>query len=236
MAVQHKASALNLVGGSLAGWLGALIGAQARNALGGSLIHLTTAQSNGIFGAVGVPLLSAFCYDFFYYWFHRLQHRYPALWAIHVVHHLGEGINVSTPARHHWLEIFARIPTVAIPMTVLLDVPPTSGIVLGMLLLAQQVFNHANMKVRFGHLSWIFTGTQLHRIHHSRFPEHRDKNFAAAFPIFDVLFGTYYHPHPNEFPPTGVEGEPDVRNVWQASMLPFRAWRNMISCRSRLNV
>jgi len=223
-----KASLLNLAGGALAGAVGAYIGEQIRNALGGGLIHLTAEQTSGVSGAVGVPLMVALCYDFFYYWFHRAQHSYPALWAIHKLHHMDEGINISTPARHHWLEIFARIPTVAIPMAVLLDVTTVSGAVVGMLLVGQQMFNHANLKITFGRLSWLFTGTQLHRIHHSRLPEHQDKNFAAVFPIWDLMFGTYFHPRPKEFPPTGVEGEPDVHTVWAASLLPFRVWRQAL--------
>jgi hypothetical protein len=37
------------------------------------------------------------------------------------------------------------------------------------------------------------------------------KNFVAFFPIWDILFGTYYHPARDEFPPTGVEGEKEIQ-------------------------
>lgn len=35
-------------------------------------------------------------------------------------------------------------------------------------------------------------------------PEHHDKNFADALPIFDIVFGTFERPKREEFPPTGL--------------------------------
>ena len=61
------------------------------------------------------------------------------------------------------------------------------------------------------------------RIHHSIEPEHRDKNFAVWFPIYDVLFGTAHRPKPGEFPETGVAGV-EVATLSDAFMLPFDRW------------
>jgi sterol desaturase/sphingolipid hydroxylase (fatty acid hydroxylase superfamily) len=60
-----------------------------------------------------------------------------------------------------------------------------------------------------------------------------DKNFVAFFPIWDILFGTYYQPGRDEFPPTGVQGEREIRSVWEAQLFPLREWWNMY--RSRYN-
>ena len=46
----------------------------------------------------------------------------------------------------------------------------------------------------------------MHRIHHSIAPEHIDKNFAAATPIWDVLFGTAVGPKNGDWLPTGIVG------------------------------
>jgi len=86
------------------------------------------------------------------------------------------------------------------------------------------MFNHANIRVGFGRMSWLLTSPQMHRVHHSRLPEHQNKNYASVFSILDVLFGTYYHPRRDEFPPTGVPGERDVRTFGEALTLPFREW------------
>ena len=69
----------------------------------------------------------------------------------------------------------------------------------------------------------MLAGPQIHRIHHSRMPQHLDRNFAAYFPIWDVIFGTYYHPKPAEFPATGVSGT-RIESVWGLSTYPFYQW------------
>lgn len=56
------------------------------------------------------------------------------------------------------------------------------------------LLNHLNVRVGVGRLNWLVSTPQIHRIHHSTQPEHEDKNFAAYFPVCDVLFGTYYPP------------------------------------------
>lgn len=61
----------------------------------------------------------------------------------------------------------------------------------------------------------------------SRLPQYRDRNFAAFFPLWDVLFGTYFAPARDEFPPTGVDGEKEFRSLGEATILPFREWSRM---------
>ena len=73
----------------------------------------------------------------------------------------------------------------------------------------------------------LFYGPQGHRIHHSRLDQHHDKNYAAYFPVWDLLFGTYHHPARDEFPPTGLNDEPEIDSFSETLVLPFRAWRKM---------
>ncbi len=42
--------------------------------------------------------------DFLTYWWHRLQHAVPFLWAFHSVHHSQEQMTVLTAFRRHPLE------------------------------------------------------------------------------------------------------------------------------------
>jgi sterol desaturase/sphingolipid hydroxylase (fatty acid hydroxylase superfamily) len=52
-------------------------------------------------------------------------------------------------------------------------------------------------------------------------PEHQDKNFADALPIFDIIFGTYHRPALDEFPHTGLySGEPPPTRWWRAQVEP----------------
>ena len=79
---------------------------------------------------------------------------------------------------------------------------------------------HANVRVGFGRFWWLLSSPQYHRIHHSIRGEHRNKNFAVWFPLYDVMFGTAWRPRPGEFPETGIDGI-EVSNMSDAFMLPF---------------
>jgi len=215
---------LYLAGSALASGLGALIGTALGQRLGGGLIDLRIPRADTVPGAVAATLLFLFVYDFFYYWWHRAQHKHPSLWAIHKLHHLDEAVNASTDLRHHWLEDLGRLPTIVIPMTILFRLSPQADGVVGFLFASWTLFIHANLRLSLGRWSWVVDGPQLHRIHHSRLREHFDRNFAAFFPIWDVLFVTYFHPRRGEFPPTGVADEPAVSRVLDGALLPFRTW------------
>ena len=66
--------------------------------------------------------------------------------------------------------------------------------------------NHANVRLRLGPLTPLISGPQWHRIHHGRDPEYHDANFAAFFPVIDLVFGTYRRPVGDEFPASGLDG------------------------------
>lgn len=66
--------------------------------------------------------------------------------------------------------------------------------------------NHVNVRLRFGPFTALVSGPQWHRIHHGRDPEYHDANFAAFFPVLDVVFGTYLRPAADEFPLSGLAG------------------------------
>lgn len=152
-----------------------------------------------------VPLV---IFDFFYYWFHRCQHQVGWLWLEHKFHHADLDMNTTTVHRHHWLEEIIRSFLILIPMGTLIKLDPIEISVVAFVLVYWGHFFHSNLRLHLGALGLIFTGPQVHRIHHSILPHHRNKNFAAFFPAWDIIFGTFYSPKANEFPPTGVEGEP----------------------------
>jgi lathosterol oxidase len=56
----------------------------------------------------------------------------------------------------------------------------------------QAVLAHANTRINFGFLKYVFVTPQFHHWHHSDNPKAYDKNFAIHFPFIDMIFGTYY--------------------------------------------
>jgi len=179
-----------------------------------------------------LPFLPMLVFDFFYYWHHRLQHIVPALWEQHKLHHMDETLCCLTNLRHHWLEDAIRVFTITIPMAFLVTMTPVEGAWIALFIAQWAVFIHANVRIPLGPLTPILAGPQLHRIHHSREARHGNRNFAAFFPVWDIVFGTYYRPKPQEWPATGLESGERITNLWDAVVLPFRGWRRM-ALRSR---
>ena len=167
--------------------------------------------------------------DFFYYWFHRLQHASKWLWAEHALHHSEESLNITTSVRHHWLDVPLNIIFVVTPLCYLFR-PPVLAVPVFITAIAMAGFCiHLNARISLGRLGWLIASPQNHRIHHSRLPEHVDKNFAQFFPLWDVVFGTYHGGRPGEYPPTGLASGEKVTTLRSSLLLPFVKWRAMLS-------
>ncbi len=169
-----------------------------------------------------LSLLAMAMGDFFYYWFHRLQHYSKWMWAEHELHHSDEHMNITTNHRHHFLEIVLQPLFCGLPMMLLFDPPGSTIISIAVGARALSHFNHINSRIRFGWFNHVLSSPQNHRVHHSKSEQHIDKNFATIFPVWDILFGTYYHPANNEWPMTGVEGL-KVESLWKFIILPITA-------------
>lgn len=170
--------------------------------------------------------------DFLYYWLHRLQHSSKWLWAEHALHHADEHVNITTSLRHHWLETPLQFVFVEGPLILFLRPPIITMALVAWSLSLVQYTNHMNFRFGLGRFSWLITTPQNHRIHHSRLEEHIDKNFAGFFPLWDVIFGTYYAPRKGEYPATGLASGERVQTVGRALFLPFIMWTKLWESRS----
>jgi sterol desaturase/sphingolipid hydroxylase (fatty acid hydroxylase superfamily) len=163
-------------------------------------------RPSSIGGLVAATAVYAFVWDSFQYWSHRAQHSFAWLWPAHALHHDDERVNSTTALRNTlWGGVLGFL-LVYLPTSVIcgFDLLTVYG---AWLLFATWGFvNHANVRLRLGPLTPIVSGPQWHRIHHGRDPEYHDANFAAFFPVIDVVFGTYRRPAGGEFPLTGLDG------------------------------
>lgn len=104
---------------------------------------------------------------------------------------------------------------------------PYSWPILAQVLLAAVVadaFQHANIAIRLGPLSWIFSVGDLHRWHHSRERRESDTNYGNVYIFWDVVFGTRYLPK-DRTPPgdVGFGGMDTFPTGFFAQLLsPFR--------------
>ncbi|MGP8035083.1 MAG: sterol desaturase family protein [Steroidobacteraceae bacterium] len=198
------------------------------------LIDLRFAAGKGLLVLAAAVWVAMVLGDFFFYWFHRALHKSRILWQHHKLHHMDEQLEAITLNRQNWIEVFIAALLIFAPVALLFKVdrpdPTQLGLLAGTLAtMFGTVLGIGHMNVRFqvGKASVLYCSPQMHRIHHSRLPQHQDKNFAFALPLWDVLFGTYYAPLRDEFPPTGVEGEAEIQSFWEAQIFTQREWWRM---------
>ncbi len=148
--------------------------------------------------------------------FHRAQHRVPFLWAMHSLHHSDPDMSALTASRHFWGDRLVKTFTVW-SLAAMVITPTVEAVAVYFVLSLWHFAVHSNLDLDFGKWTWVINGPAYHRRHHSRLPEHYNCNFAALFPIFDVLTGSYQHPHGR--PETGLEHRP--ANAAELLLWPF---------------
>jgi sterol desaturase/sphingolipid hydroxylase (fatty acid hydroxylase superfamily) len=76
---------------------------------------------NPIFLNCFLIILSLLIFDFFYYWYHRMQHTTSFFWEFHKTHHSIKNLN-SIVSYHHVSEELFRIPFITIPLAILIHI------------------------------------------------------------------------------------------------------------------
>lgn len=186
------------------------------------LSFLSSSQYSPIkfLGGIVASIIAFQGFTFFYYWFHRIQHSNKLLWEFHAVHHSIEEMSAFN-SYHHFTEEIFRIPLLVVPMSLLIKFE--QGYVpwiWAVLFSCQSIFEHSSTKLHFGWLRYIIPDNRFHRIHHSRDPKHWNKNFGSGSAIWDVLFGTVYHPK-NEWPDVGLDDIREPKTLREYLFRPF---------------
>ena len=71
---------------------------------------------------------------------------------------------------------------------------PTCWSFLGPFTIAHSAFVHANLDWTLGPFKYVIATPVFHRWHHTAAERGGEKNFAATFPVLDLMFGTFYMP------------------------------------------
>lgn len=213
---------------ALAGYFGIRLG----------LIDLTVEDRSGILTFIGTLWLAGVIGDFFFYWYHRTLHTFPVLWQIHKIHHMDTELDATTLNRDSWLDAIAAAVLMSLPSAILIKMNSNDPWDLGLKLGTMATFfsiaftlGHMNVRLGAGWFNRFYCSPQVHRIHHSCLAEHFDRNYAFFFPAWDMIFGTYFHPRPDEYPPTGVKHELRNLSFWKAQTLTVESWRRMMAGR-----
>ncbi len=164
--------------------------------------------------------LAFFSTDLFQYWAHRIFHNHVYLWRFHSVHHSTKNMDWLAGSRTHFIDIFFTRAMTFVPLYVLGFSPAVFNVYI-IFIAIHAVLIHANTRINFGFIKYIFTTPQYHHWHHCEDPKYYGHNFASIFPFIDMIFGTYYLPG-NKWPEgTGVHESQYPKGFIKQTMYPF---------------
>ena len=130
--------------------------------------------------------------DYTMYLWHRLNHRVPALWRFHLVHHTDLDLDVSTALRFHAGELFLSCGWRAAQVAVI--GPPTALVlVFEVVFEAATAFHHSNWGLSPAldrTLTSIVVTPRMHGIHHSTVEAETNSNWSVMFSWWDTLHRT----------------------------------------------
>ena len=132
--------------------------------------------------------------DFISAWLiHYLEHQVKWMWQFHIVHHVGQLVDVTTANRHHPVESIFRALFTLLAVWI-------TGAPIWVLMLYQSLsvlfaqFEHANIRLpRYVDrvLGWVFISPDIHKVHHHYKQPLTDSNYGNIFSLWDRLFGTF---------------------------------------------
>ncbi|HCH44833.1 MAG TPA: hypothetical protein DEV63_10480, partial [Algoriphagus sp.] len=93
--------------------------------------------------------------DFIQWNVHRMLHRVPWLWEFHKVHHSVEQMGFAAHLRYHWMETIVYKSMQYIPLA-MIGFGLADFFVLHIFTIAIGHLNHANVKISYGPLKYIF--------------------------------------------------------------------------------
>lgn len=159
--------------------------------------------------------------DFLRFTHHYFMHRVPFLWKIHSVHHSARILTPITLFRNHPLESAIATLRNSLSLGVMagifiylfearLNLITLFGVNLfGFLFnLLGANLRHSHIPIGFGPwLENLLISPLQHQVHHSRKPEHFDRNLGVSLAIWDRLAGTLVKSHQVGKLSFGIQGQ-----------------------------
>lgn len=134
--------------------------------------------------------------DFVQWFTHVLLHKFPVLWRFHKVHHSVKEMGFAAHLRYHWMENILYKPLKTLGVMILGGFEPEQAYIVHFTAIAIGHFNHANIKITWGILKYVFNNPVMHLYHHAyTLPGGKfGINFGISLSIWDYIFRTNYVP------------------------------------------
>ena len=146
--------------------------------------------------------------DFVQWVTHVALHRFPVLWQFHKVHHSVEEMGFAAHLRYHWMENILYKPLKTFGVMILGGFEPSQAFIVHFAAITIGHLNHANIKLTWGPLKYIFNNPVMHLWHHARFLPRGQMpgvNFGISLSLWDYLFRTNYIPEESGTIPLGFD-------------------------------
>jgi sterol desaturase/sphingolipid hydroxylase (fatty acid hydroxylase superfamily) len=177
---------------------------------------------------VGLLLL-----DYTLFVWHWLNHRVPALWRFHLVHHVDLDLDASTGLRFHFAEM-ASSGVFRAAQVLAIGADRRTLAMWEKVLVASVVFHHSNLRLPLPlerAIGRVLVTPRMHGIHHSIVRSETNSNFSSLFVWWDVLHRSRRLDVPQGAITIGVPGYRDAAELTLGAVLrlPFvessREWR-----------
>jgi len=161
----------------------------------------------------GVGLLVFFIINDFVQWFtHIMLHKFPIFWRFHKVHHSVQEMGFAAHLRYHWMENILYKPLKTLVVMLLGGFEPEQAFIVHFITIAIGHINHANVKITWGPLKYLFNNPVMHLWHHSKdLPEGQNSgvNFGISLSLWDYVFKTAHVPEDSGTIQLGFDGIED---------------------------
>ena len=127
------------------------------------------------------------------YLWHVLTHKVPALWRLHLVHHVDLGLDATTALRFHAADMLASVPW-RTAQAALGGVSPRALRLWQGVFFASVLFHRSNLSLPPGwdrRLARVLTTPGMHGIHHSTVRGETDSNWSSGLSLWDRLHRTF---------------------------------------------
>lgn len=147
--------------------------------------------------------------DFVQWFTHVLLHRVPAFWNFHKVHHSVKEMGFAAHLRYHWMENILYKPLKTLAVMVIGGFEPSQAYIVHFVAISIGHLNHANIKLTYGPLKYIFNNPVMHLHHHAyHLPKGKyGVNYGISLSLWDYLFKTAHIPNEDGDTPLGFEGD-----------------------------
>ena len=171
--------------------------------------------------------------DYTLYIWHWLNHRTPALWRFHAVHHIDLDLDSSTGIRFHFGEL-ALAAGFRAAQVLLLGVDDETLRVWQQCLLLSVIFHHSNVDLPIDverRLQAVIVTPRMHGIHHSTRAEETNTNFSSLLSCWDRMHRSLRLDVPQSAITIGIAGflEPADVTLERSLTLPFRDAPGLVS-------